>query len=107
MKMNRIDFNVVTHNFAISQTATFPPASHHGPRRWDHLPLGQGARAQLAWDGSKGTGRTSSWRVRIRDKHKSHEICSLPSRRRWGGFHAFQLSHSGFFHFPEIPGNGP
>jgi hypothetical protein len=43
----------------------------------------------------------------MRDKHKSHEIYSLSSRRRWNGFHAFQLSHSGFFHFLEIPGNDP
>lgn len=35
----------------------------------------------------------------MRDKHKNHGIYSLSSRRRWNGFHAFQLSHSGFFHF--------
>lgn len=38
---------------------------------------------------------------------QSRGICSLSSVRRWYGFHAFQLGHSGFFHFLKIPGNGP
>ena len=52
-------------------------------------------------------GRVAGGKGRRQGQVQSRGICSLSSVRRWYGFHAFQLGHSGFFHSLEIPRNGP
>lgn len=53
------------------------------------------------------SGRVAGGKGRRPGQVQSRGTRSSSSVRRWYGFHAFQLGHSGFFHSLEIPRNGP
>lgn len=108
MKINSIDFKVVTQSCYFPKDNTSSQAAHHGPRRSSHLPFGQGARVELAWVARKvQSGHVAGGKERRQGQVQSRGIRSSSSVKRWYGFHAFQLGHSGFFHSLEIPRNCP
>lgn len=103
MKINSVDFNVVTQFCYFPKDNISSQASHHGPRRYSCVPFGQGARAERTWEREDGAEWPCGWRAEegTGTSTESWDLF-LVLCEEWYGFHAFQLGHSGFFHFLEI-----
>lgn len=103
MKINSVDFNVVTQFCYFPKDNISSQASHHGPRRYNSAPFGQGARVEPTWENKEGAAWPCGRRAEdgTGTSTESWDL-SLVLCEEWYGFHAFQLGHSGFFYFLEI-----
>lgn len=103
MKINSVDFNVVTQFCYFPKDNISSQASHHGPRRYNCVPFRQGAGGETTWESGEGAKRPCGQRGEEQTGINTEPWdLSLVLCKKWHGFHAFQLGHSGFFHFLEI-----